>query len=63
MTEEKTYARVVLTGIDIPFRDMVKLLLKIALASIPAFLLFSALAAVVGLLLTFLLAFIGFGFG
>ena len=30
MTEEKTYARVVLTGIDIPFRDMVKLLLKIA---------------------------------
>lgn len=63
MSEEKTYARVVLTGIDIPFGELVKLLVKITLASIPAVLIFSVLAVLLGLILTFLLAFIGFGFG
>ena len=63
MTEEKTYARVVLTGIEIPFGEMVKLMIKLSLASIPAVFIFTILAVVLGLILTVLLAYLGFGFG
>ena len=63
MTEEKTYARVVLTGVEIPFGELVKLMIKLSLASIPAVFIFSILAVVLGLILTVLLAYLGFGFG
>lgn len=61
MTDEKTYPKLVLTGVDIPFGELVKLMIKLSLASIPAAIIFSALTVVVGILLTFLFAFLGYG--
>jgi len=61
MSEEKTYARVVVTGVDIPFGSLVTLLIKISLASIPAAIILSLLGLVIAVLISFV--FSGFGLG
>ena len=61
MSEEKTYARVVVTGVDMPFGTLVKLMIKLALASIPAVFIMFLLSLVVGVLISLLLALLGFG--
>ncbi len=44
--------RVVITGIDVPFFDWVVLLIKLAIASIPATLILTAVFLVVGVVLS-----------
>ena len=61
MSEEKTNARVVVTGVDIPFGSLVTLLIKISLASIPAAIILSLLGLVIAVLISFV--FSGFGMG
>jgi hypothetical protein len=61
MDEEKTYARVVLTGVDIPFGSLVTLMIKFSLASIPAVIILSVLGLVIAVLISF--AFAAFGLG
>lgn len=61
MNEDKSYARVVLTGVDIPFGQLVSLMIKLALASIPAVIIFSVLGLLISVLITFILAFFGLG--
>jgi len=61
MSEEKTYARVVVTGVDIPFGALVSLMIKISLASIPAIFIFSLLGLVLGVVFSLLFAGIGLG--
>lgn len=61
MDEEKTYAKVVITNIDIPFGSLVTLLIKISLASIPAAIIISLLGLVIAVLISFV--FSGFGLG
>jgi len=56
MSEEKTYARVVVTGVDIPFGALVKLIIKVTLASIPAAIIISLLGFVVALIISFVFA-------
>ncbi|HDD55465.1 MAG TPA: hypothetical protein ENG59_04415 [Chloroflexi bacterium] len=61
MNEEKTYARVVLTNIDIPFGSLVTLLIKVSLASIPAAIILSLLGLVIAVLISFVFSSIGLG--
>jgi hypothetical protein len=61
MSEEKTYARVVITGVDMPFGALVKLMIRLSLASIPAVIIISLLSLLVGVLISFLMAMLGFG--
>ncbi len=44
--------RAVVSGVDIPFGDLVGLLIKLALASIPAAIILSMIGFIVGLVLT-----------
>lgn len=61
MTEEKTFARVVVTGVEIPFGSLVNLMIKISLASIPALIILSVLGLVIVVLISLVFAAIGFG--
>lgn len=61
MSEEKTYARVVVTGVDIPFGSLVTLLIKISLASIPAAIILSLLGLVIAVLISFVFSGLGLG--
>lgn len=61
MTEEKTFARVVVTGVEIPFGSLVTLMIKISLASIPALIILSVLGLVIAVLISLVFAAIGFG--
>lgn len=61
MSEEKTYAQVVVTGVDIPFGSLVSLIIKISLASIPAAIIFSLVGLVLGILFSILFAGVGLG--
>lgn len=43
-------SRVVITGVDIPFGEMVVLIVKVALASIPAYIILFILFAILGMI-------------
>lgn len=52
----ETRNRVVITGVDLPFMDCVNLILRLALAAIPALILFSVFVGVIMAVLGALLA-------
>ena len=56
MNEEKTHTEVVLTDVDIPFGKLVGLMIKVALASIPAAIILSLLGLLITVAFSFVLA-------
>jgi hypothetical protein len=62
MNEEQTCAQVVLTGVDIPFGSLVKLIIKLSFASIPAIIIFSVIGWLIAFVITIIIASLGSGF-